>query len=112
MSDSAMSDMPFDRVIRVETEKLVDAISHRWSSDMMKEITNDMEYGQYSEAVLDIVATSFKNESYLKKSEINMIKLLVHKMGIETDLRKVINYLMNNIKNNDEVQSNLATLAM
>lgn len=107
-----MSDASLDRIIRFEAEALVDAVSRRWSADMMKDINDDMKYGQYSEAVLDIVATSYKKKSYLRKNEIGMVRSLVNKMGIERDLMNTIDYVRSNVIYNDEMQSNLATLSM
>lgn len=96
-----MFDELTDLKVRKDAEKLVSLISHKWPSEVMGEINNDLEYGQYSEVVLDVLAIAIKKNFLLIHDEKELLHSLVTKMKIQDDVLKMVTYLINEKKNNN-----------
>jgi hypothetical protein len=81
----SMNDLAADRAIKNDSERLVSHIAKRWPEEHMSSVRDDMQYGQYAEAVLDIIAIHYKHRVPLDDWEAQQVRSLIDRMKISED---------------------------
>ena len=89
-----MRNTAVDRAIKNDAETLVDQISGHWPHKFMTPVHADMQYGQYAEAVLNLIAINHKESLKLTLSEKHGILSLIHKMRLEEEVSELMRYLL------------------
>ncbi len=89
-----MSGTPADRAIKNDAEQLVDLVSSHWPRQAMRPVYADMQYGQYAEAVLNLIAVSHKEGLKLTASETRTMLSLIHRMQLQEEVAELMMYLL------------------
>ena len=88
-----MVDVSLDRAIKDDAEDLVAQLARRWSEKTLKPVHADMQYGQFSEAVLNIISISHKQHLTLTSEEAKAVIDLIHKMELQDEIVDLTHYL-------------------